>query len=85
MATLHRFDGHRVFIYSNDHRPEHVHVEKAEKQAAFLLNCPDGLVTLRENWGFTGRQLRKIARELNRIVRDLCAEWENVDANARRD
>ena len=78
MATVHRFDGHRVFIYVNDHRPEHVHVAKAEKQAAFELNCPDGPVTVRDNFGFTGAQIKRIERELNSVLAHLCNEWERI-------
>ena len=78
MGTLHRFDGHRVFIWSNDHRPAHVEVVKAEKLAVFILNCPQGPVSLREKYGFTSAQIGKIERELNPMVADLCAEWEIV-------
>jgi hypothetical protein len=28
MPTVHRFDGLRVVIYPNDHRPAHVHVKR---------------------------------------------------------
>ena len=43
----------RVVIYSNDHRPAHVHVIGAGKEAVFELNCPPGPVVLRENYGFS--------------------------------
>jgi hypothetical protein len=41
----------RVVIYPNDHRPAHVHILAAEHEAVFLLNCPNGPATLRENYG----------------------------------
>lgn len=52
MATVLRFLSYRVVIYSNDHRPRHVHVMNDEHEAIFELNCPDGPPTLRENYGF---------------------------------
>lgn len=78
MATLHRFNGYRVFTWSNDHRPAHVDVEKAGKLAIFYLHCPEGPVSLRENHGFTTRELRTIATELNSMVLALCEGWEAV-------
>jgi hypothetical protein len=78
MPTVHAFDGFRVFIPTNDHRPAHVHVAKAGNEAVFCLNCPNGPVGLRENLGMSLKQLNAIERELNRMVAALCAEWESI-------
>jgi len=42
MPTILRFNGLRVVVYPNDHRPAHVHVIGAGCEAVFNLNCPDG-------------------------------------------
>ena len=42
MPTVHRYDGLRVVIYPNDHRPAHVHVKGADGEAVFILHCPEG-------------------------------------------
>ena len=76
MPTVHKFDGHRVFIPTNDHRPAHVHVVKAGNEAILFLNCPDGPVALRENYGFKSAEIGAIENEVNPIVRALCAQWE---------
>jgi hypothetical protein len=78
MPTVHEFDGFRVFIPTNDHRPAHVHVAKAGNEAVFVLNCPDGPVSLRENYGFKASQLNAIERELNPTTNALCAKWESI-------
>lgn len=78
MPTVHSFDGHRVFIPTNDHRPAHVHVVKSGSEAIFILNCPGGPVALRENYGFKQGQVSGIERELNPIVGRLCADWEQI-------
>jgi Domain of unknown function (DUF4160) len=52
MPVVLRFDGLRVVIYPNDHRPAHVHVIGAQGEAVFVLNCPDGPPELRESFGF---------------------------------
>ena len=37
MVTVHRFDGLRFVIYSNDHDPAHVHVLRAGSEAKIQL------------------------------------------------
>lgn len=49
MPTVVRFDGLRVVIYPNDHRPAHVHGTGQGGEAVFILNCPIGPVDLRES------------------------------------
>jgi len=60
-------DGFRFFFYSNDHRPIHVHVQKADKEAVF--NVEEG-VELRESVGFNVGELRR-AEELATEHRQL--------------
>ena len=55
MPTVLRIGNLRVAIYPNDHRPAHVHVIGPEHEALFYLNCPEGPVSLRENYGFSNR------------------------------
>lgn len=47
MPTVLRIHGFRVVIYPNDHRPAHVHLVGAGKEAVFHLHCPDGPPELR--------------------------------------
>ena len=58
MPTLFRFQGVRVVICPNDHRPAHVHVLSGSCEAVFILNCPRGPLELRENLGFKAADLR---------------------------
>lgn len=78
MPTVLRLDGLRVVIYPNDHRPDHVHVVGRGAEAVFLLNCPDGPVELRENYGFSSPMVRNIAKGLEVHLQDLCAAWERI-------
>lgn len=48
MPTIFSYAGHRVVIYSNDHRPAHVHVLGSGCEAVFELACPWGPPCLRE-------------------------------------
>jgi hypothetical protein len=73
-----RFDGLRVVVYPNDHRPAHVHVIGRGCEAVFNLNCPAGPVETRENYRFTRRDLRQIQDALMKWLNDLCEAWEKI-------
>jgi hypothetical protein len=68
----------RVVVYPNDHRPAHVHVIRDDCEAVFFLNCPAGPVELRENYGFSQREITRIVSELKEHLAALCGEWENI-------
>lgn len=78
VPTVLRFDGFRVVVYLNDHRPAHVHVIGSEYEAVFQLNCPDGPVELREDYGTTRRQIKAFERELMKNLSQLCRAWEEI-------
>jgi hypothetical protein len=66
-----------VVIYSNDHRPGHVHVI-GSCEAVFELNCPEGPPELRENYGCPAGELSKIKAALADKIAFLCAEWRKI-------
>jgi Domain of unknown function (DUF4160) len=78
MPTVLRFDGLRVVIYPNYHRPAHVHVIGKGCEALFNLNCPAGPAELRENYRFSRRQISKIEIELTEHVDEFCRVWEEI-------
>nr|WP_298095181.1 DUF4160 domain-containing protein [uncultured Shinella sp.] len=78
MPTVFRFDGLRVVIYPNDHRPAHVHVRGATGEAVFILHCPDGPPVLRESFRFNGPELNRIEVALAGVLASLCAEWRTI-------
>lgn len=78
MSTVYRFDGLRVVIYSNDHRPAHVHVKGGKGEAVYILHCPDGPPELRESFGFQKRQLNRISERIREILSLLCDEWGDI-------
>jgi hypothetical protein len=88
MVTLLRHGKVRVVIYSEDHRPSHVHVVGIEQTAVLLLNCHDepkahGPVAIRENHGFAARDLRPIIEQVEANLTLLCAEWKRVHGDYR--
>lgn len=78
MPTVLRFDGLRVVVYPNDHRPAHVHVIGRGCEALFTLNCPAGPVEVRENYGFSRREIARVERVLEDQLAILCGAWGNI-------
>jgi hypothetical protein len=75
MPTVLRIAGLRVVIWPNDHRPAHVHVKGADREAVFNLNCPGGPPALRESFGFGLVDLNRIEDALAVAIAVLCTEW----------
>jgi hypothetical protein len=42
------------------------------------LNCPDGPLELRENYGFPSRELTRIRDLLAANLENLCRAWEQI-------
>ncbi|MDS4058212.1 MAG: DUF4160 domain-containing protein [Candidatus Contendobacter sp.] len=77
MPTVLRFDAYRAVIYTNDHRPAHVHVVGPQGRAIFELNCPEGPPTVRDA-RLQPTELAKIKAVLQRHLAGLCQAWGNI-------
>ncbi|PMS27102.1 DUF4160 domain-containing protein [Trinickia soli] len=80
MPTLLRILGYRVQIFTNDHRPPHVHVEKTSgPSCVFELNCPRGPLRLRTVKGrMSDRTIARLAELIAPEIERLCREWRNI-------
>ncbi len=79
MPTVYRFSNCRVFIYSNDHAPAHVHVICANKEAVFDLLCGERSERkLRDNKGFSKTEVNAIYKELCSVMPTLCKHWSDI-------
>ena len=76
-------------IYPNDHRPTHVHVIGDRHEAAFELQCPNGPPELRENYGFSQRDVGRVRKTLSASLAattggsSMASHDEFDDANTR--
>jgi hypothetical protein len=78
VPTVLRIDGLTVVIYPADHRPAHVHIKGAGKEALFYLNCPEGPASLRSYYRFTLRELTRIEEKLTPHLDELCKAWKEI-------
>lgn len=81
MPTILRLNGWRVHFYSNDHRPAHVHVVDSNRECVFELNCVNGPVVLRSNYGCSKIEVNWIEGELNGRLAELCESWRAFHGN----
>ena len=78
MPTVLSLYGLRVVVYPNVHRPAHVHVQSSDCEAVFNLNCPQGPSTLRENYGFSRKELTRVGAHLDAQAAYLCQRWKDL-------
>lgn len=77
MPNVLRFDGLRVgFIRTIIDRPMFVIGRGCE--AVFDLNCPAGPAEIRENYGFSRREIRQMLAVLTEDLTALCKAWEQI-------
>ncbi|WP_166224900.1 DUF4160 domain-containing protein [Pseudomonas atagonensis] len=78
MPTIDKIDGYRVFYYSNDHAPAHVHVTNSNSEAVFLLNCPGGPATLRDKpHNMASHEANQLGKLVSKAVAKYCKEWSD--------
>jgi len=83
MPTEVRLNGLRIEIYTNDHRPAHVHVNGKGGTAVFELNCPEGPPALREVCGFSLTQVNRMYGCLVDHLPHLCLRWRKIHGSHR--
>ena len=56
MPTILTKDGYRFFFYSNDHLPQHIHIERGDRTAKFIIEP----IVLVKSSKFSPKELRAI-------------------------
>ena len=78
MPTILKIRSWRVVIYTNDHRPPHVHVIGTAEHARFELLCDLKRVRLMSTIRFSASQLALIENQLVINLVQLCSEWGRI-------
>ena len=78
MPTILLIRGWRVVIYTNDHRPPHVHVIGATEHARYALLCDLKTVRLMDYINFSTKQLRTVEAQLVRNIALICKAWGEI-------
>ena len=76
MVKVHRFDGLRFVIYSNDHDPAHVHILRAGCEAKVQLVGEQPVLIWQH--GFSPAELRRILEETRNERFRLLKKWKDI-------
>ena len=75
MAKIVEERGYRVYIYSNDHPPVHVHVLKGDSEAKVHLE-PE--LSIKDNYGFKSQELRQILTIIDQHYDAIKQQWDET-------
>jgi len=78
MPTIFRQDGFEVTLYTNDHRPAHVHVFKAEGELIICLGNTQTPPRVRSNIGMSRRDERKALVIIGEHQEEFLAAWRRI-------
>ena len=71
-------DGLRFYVYFNDHRPSHVHIEKAGGEAIIYLGDSTTRPSLREVRGMSVRDVKKALEITAQQQKKLKDAWSRI-------
>ncbi len=75
VPTVHRFGPYRFHFFSHENQatrePPHIHVTSGDKTASFWLSP----VSLRDSWGYTGREVARIGRIVAARQDEILRRW----------
>jgi len=77
MVVVHRAHGFRIVIYTQDHKPAHVHVTGPGRAKINLLG-PDGRPEVVDVVGIKNSDMRRLLTEVTEHRDRLMREWERI-------
>ncbi len=77
MVTIHRAQGLRVIIFTDDHEPAHVHVF-GDGQVKINLIGPDGMPALISAEGMKAGDIRKAMKIVRDQQEQFLAKWREI-------
>lgn len=78
MATVHRENGFIVRIWSNDHLPCHVHIEKGGGTCVINLQGENGLPELREYYKMSRKDIKKALEIVFEHQEKFLQKWQEI-------
>ena len=76
MPTVLRIDGFRFFFFSNEHEPEHIHIEKADMYARIELET----LQVTDNYNVNSKDLKKMIEIIKNNEDKLKGAWNEYFA-----
>lgn len=71
MPTVLRIDGYRFFFFSDEHTPEHIHIEKGDSYARIEIES----LKVTDTYNLNSKELKKLVLLVTKNKYKLKGEW----------
>jgi NADH:ubiquinone oxidoreductase subunit D len=71
MPTVFRYDGYRFYFYSNEHLPEHIHVENGDGYARVVLKS----LEVTDSYKLKSKELKLIIKLVRKHRQEIEKAW----------
>ena len=72
MPTIFKIEGFRFFFFSNEHTPEHIHIEKADAYARIELET----LTVTDSYNLNSKEIKKLLKLVHENRNKLQGAWD---------
>ena len=73
MPTVFRIDGYRFFFFSDEHTPEHIHIEKGDSYARVEIKN----LKVTDSYSMNTKELKKLLRIIKENSEKLQGDWND--------
>jgi len=71
MPTVLRIDGYRFFFFSDEHAPEHIHIEKGDSYARIEIES----LKVTDSYDLNSKELKKLVALVTKNKAKLKGTW----------
>jgi len=72
MPTVLRIDGYRFFFFSDEHTPEHIHIEKGDSYARIEIES----LKVTDSYNLNNKELKKLLSLVTKNKDKLKGTWD---------
>ncbi|CAA6826770.1 MAG: Unknown protein [uncultured Sulfurovum sp.] len=72
MPTVLRINGYRFFFFSNEHMPEHIHIEKADSYVRIVLDT----LEVTDSYKVSSKEIHKLVKLVEENSELLKGAWD---------
>jgi hypothetical protein len=71
LPTILKIDGYRFFFFSDEHNPQHIHIEKADAYARVELDT----LEVTDRYNLNSKELKKLLKLVSQNKSKLQGAW----------
>jgi len=71
MPTIFKYNGYRFYLYSNEHLPEHIHVENGDGYARVVLET----LEITDSYNLKSKELKLITKLVKKHKKEIEGAW----------